>query len=361
VALVPALSGAAAPPNLPNQSVQQLLAEALQANAPQLAGTLTWTSNLGLSDLSSLENELGVSSGPSGPVGPAGGFDPLTLLSGSYQVNVWLDGKTAEHLALINGQESEIDVVRNGNQAWLWDSTNQSVLHLVRQAGSSGVPAGPPPGAVPTPQQAATNILAHLSATTSVTLGSPVWVAGQPAYQLVVAPKGAPGSTVDYIGIAIGANGELAGVPLQVAVYAKGVTTPALELGFTGSIQLGAPPASELTFAPPPGSKVVTRDVGHGEGLAPDLGGGWTGANPGSSVASTGSGWGTVVEGTSSALGGASGQAQLAPLTSVVAVGGQQGRLFSTYLLNVLFMPNGKYYAGFVGPSVLEAAASQGS
>ena len=368
VALVPALSGAASPPGLPAQSVQQLLAQAVQAKVPQLSGTLTWSSNLGLSDLSSLENELGVSPGSSASSasgGTSAGFDPLSLLSGSYQIKVWLDGTTAEHLALINGQESEIDVVRNANQAWLWDSTNESVLHLVGPAGGSSASPGSSgavaPSAVPTPQQVATSILQHLSPTTSVTESSPVWVAGQPAYQLVISPRAAPGSTINYIGIAIGSSGELAGVPVQVAVYANGLSTAALELGFTGSLQLGAPPASELTFTPPPGSTVTTRDVGNGAVLGSGLGSGWTGVNFGSGVTKAGSGWATVLEGNSAALAGGAGQAELGPLTSAVTIGGQQARLFSTYLLNVLFMPGGNYYVGFVAPSVLEAAASQGS
>ena len=45
-------------------------------------------------------------------------------------------------------------------------------------------------------------------------------------------------------------------------------------------------------------------------------------------------------------------------MTRVVTVHGQQGRLFSTELLNVLIMQSGRVYAGFVTPSALEAAAS---
>ena len=40
---------------------------------------------------------------------------------------------------------------------------------------------------------------------------------------------------------------------------------------------------------------------------------------------------------------------------------GQTARLFSTDLLNVLFMPDGRFFAGFVTPSVLEAAAVPGA
>ena len=106
-AFVPTLSGASAPPNLPAQTAQQLVAAMATAKTPQLSGALTWTSNLGLSDLSSLEGATGQGAG--------NGFDPLTLLSGNYHLNVWL-GTKAEHVALIEPSDQEVDVVRNGNQ-----------------------------------------------------------------------------------------------------------------------------------------------------------------------------------------------------------------------------------------------------
>ncbi|MHB1497907.1 MAG: hypothetical protein ACYCXN_08360, partial [Acidimicrobiales bacterium] len=96
-AAVPSISGAAAsPPTLPARSVEQLVADVAQAKAPALSGTLTWSPNLGLSALSTLQSELGGSSASTGS-----GFDPLTLLSGSSKVNVWLGGPKEERLALI--------------------------------------------------------------------------------------------------------------------------------------------------------------------------------------------------------------------------------------------------------------------
>ncbi|HTW10737.1 MAG TPA: hypothetical protein VME46_24770, partial [Acidimicrobiales bacterium] len=153
-AVVPSISGAASPPNLPALSVQQLLVDMAQAKAPALSGTVTWSPNLGLSGLSALESELGASSPSS-----TSGFDPLNLLSSSYNIKVWLGGPKEEHLALITGPSSEVDVVRNANQVWLWDSATQQVTHLIgpaassSSAGSSSSAAGA--GAVPTPQQAA--------------------------------------------------------------------------------------------------------------------------------------------------------------------------------------------------------------
>ena len=348
---VPAMSGASSPPSLPTLSVQQLVADVAQARAPQLSGTLTWAPDLGLSGLSTLEKELG---GTSIGSSSGGGFNPLTLLTGPYEVKVWLGGPKEEHLALITGPDSEVDLVRNANQAWLWDSTTQRVEHFIGPATS---PSASSPssgsGAVVTPQQVAANILQNLSATTSVTEGEPLYVAGQPAYQLVLTPKEA--TTVSDISIAVGSSGPLLGVPLQVAVNAKGANAPALEFGFTGSLNLGAPASSEFTFVAPPGSTVVTHDIGSVPSQPQGLG--WLPTSLGKS----GTGWATVLHGKSSQLAGTTGQALFGAVATQVDVGGQQARLFTSYLLNVLVMPDGQFYAGFVAPSVLEAAASQGA
>jgi len=368
-AFVPTISGASSPPDLPAQSAEQLLADVAVAKVPPLTGAITWAPNLGLNDLSALEEGSGQGGGSSS------GFDPLALLSGNWQVNVWLDGGYAEHLALLEPSAQELDLIRNGNQAWLWDSSNQSVLHVVgpSSASQSGEGGHSPNAGTPaiTPDQFASSLLSHLSPSTSVTTGTPLYVAGEPAYQLVVSPKDAPGSTIDQIQIDIGATGSLLGVPLQVSVYATGQCqpgqscSPALQLGFTGQIHLGTPPASELTFTPPPGATVVTRALGGGNG--PNTTGGWfayaplaTNGAPGG-LGKSGSGWATVISGQAAQLYANAEAGPLSEVTTVVTVDGQPARLFSTSLLNVLLMPSGRAYVGFVTPGVLEAAASSSS
>ena len=191
-----------------------------------------------------------------------------------------------------------------------------------------------------------------------MTTGAPLYVADQEAYQLLVAPKAASGTTVDHIEIDVGADGPLAGVPLQVAIYATGQAAPALELGFTGQLNVGEPPASELTFTSPPGAKIVTHVIGGGKaGTKPT--GPETSSGPG--VKNLGQGWTSVLTGTDKGLMSGASTAELDAVTTVVQVGGQSARLFSTNLLNVLLMPDGQFYAGFVTPSVLEAAASSSS
>lgn len=371
-AAVPNLSGAAAPPGLPALGAQQLLAEVFSSKPPELSGALTWQANLGLSGLSTLEQDLGPGSSSSEASGPSGGssdggFDPLALLSGSYDIDVWLGGATAEHLALIEGTASEVDLVRNGNQAWLWDSSDSSVVHLVGPPGGPTTTGGAVTSttvtsttAVPlTPAQLAQRLLDRSSSTTDISVGQPLYVAGQAAYQLLATPKAGSGSTVDHVEVDVAAQGALAGTVLQVAVYATGQTSSALQLGFTGSISVGPPPASELTFSVPPGATVTTRNLVTGGDMAGHhLPLSSRGAGAEHQVTVQGQGWASVLTGTSSTIVQSVQQGELADVMTHVSVGGQPAWLLSTSLLNVLLMPDGTYYAGLVTPKTLEAEAS---
>jgi hypothetical protein len=252
-----AVAGAQTAPSLPARSAAQLLADVQQATRPgPLTGTLQETANLGLPDLPSSGDS---SSGPS---------SGLSLLSGTHTFNLWIADpahvRIAEPMPL-----GETDVRRDGRQVWLWDSTNQTATHIVLPPRPSGHPAarhpsglrhgwsGQPPlgagGTPPTPQQAARQILAAVGPTTIVSVQRNVTVAGQPAYQLALAPKDAR-SLIGEVRIAIDANRYL---PLQVQVLARGATTPAFEVGFT-ALSFGRPAASNFTFTPPSGAKVKT-------------------------------------------------------------------------------------------------------
>jgi hypothetical protein len=101
-------------------------------------------------------------------------------------------------------------------------------------------------------------------------------VAGQPAYQLTLAPKDSR-SLIGQVRIAIDARDSL---PLQVQVFARGASGPAFSVGYT-SLSFGAPAASNFTFAPPPGAKVKTVTVPAGfPGGPPGLPGGFLGGLP---------------------------------------------------------------------------------
>ena len=118
------------------------------------------------------------------------------------------------------------------------------------------VPSDSLPGVPPTPQQLGRRILAAIGPTTVVSVRDNVTVAGQPAYQLVLAPKDSR-SLIGQVTIAIDARHSL---PLRVQVFARGASSPAVQAGYT-ALSFGAPAASNFTFTPPPGAKVKTINV----------------------------------------------------------------------------------------------------
>ena len=108
-----------------------------------------------------------------------------SLLTGSHTIRVWYSDAAHFRLAVPQSM-SESDVIRNGSSAWLWDSTGNTVTHFALPPGAP-VPSLP---SVPlTPQQAAGQVLARVGPTTAVSVDSNVTVAGEAAYQLVLAPK----------------------------------------------------------------------------------------------------------------------------------------------------------------------------
>jgi outer membrane lipoprotein-sorting protein len=325
------ISVAQAAPALPARTPAQLLAEVAQDHAPALTGTVVETVSLGLPSLPHTGNPTSISS----------------LLTGSHTIQVAFADPQHYRLAVPESL-SETDVVRDGSTAWLWQSTKNEVTEFSLPAH----PAVPVPPTPLTPQQAAQQVLAKVGPTTAVSVASNVMVAGQPAYELVLAPKDAR-SLIGQIRIAIdGSNG----VPLRVQVFARGSGNPAISVGYT-AIHFGAPPASATSFTPPPGAK-VTRVTPPSEQPAAHE------AGPG--VTTIGSGWLTVLELPSSALttpGGAGENADVlrALLASGTPVHGAwgSGRLLHTSLVSVLMTDSGHTFIGAVQPSVLYAAASR--
>ncbi|HEX6451880.1 MAG TPA: DUF2092 domain-containing protein [Trebonia sp.] len=347
------IPSANAAPALPAKTPAQLLSDVASTHTvPPLTGTVVETTSLGLPQLPQTGNPTSLSS----------------LLTGSHTVKVyWQDAK---HFRLAVPQSlSETDVIRDGSTAWLWESNQNSVTKFTVPADNSN--KMPTPTTAPlTPQQAANQVLQQVGKTTAVSVQSNVDVAGEAAYQLVLAPKDAR-STIGSVRIAI--DGKT-GVPLRLQVFAKGGTTPAFQVGYT-SISYTAPNPANFTFTPPRGATVTTPGAKNANGTK----------SPSSDMAGAGtygSDWLTVAELPSSALlpgssgtgssaspapssssssgnplGGNSQEILSAILGSAKPVSGAwgSGQLVHTSLLNVL-ITGGKIYVGAVAPSVLEAA-----
>ena len=341
------ISVAQASPGLPPRTPAQLLAQVADSSNPQtppLTGTVVETTSLGLPSLPNTADPTSIAS----------------LLTGSHTVNVWYSSPRHFRLA-VPGQLSETDVIADGSTAWLWESTANSVTEYSLPAGSKA-PATSPASAPLTPQQAAQQVLAAVGKTTAVSVDSNVTVAGQPAYELVLAPKDSR-SLVGQVQIAVdGRNG----VPLRLQVYARGASTPAFQVGYT-AIQFVTPAPADLSFSPPPGAKVTKVNLGSQQPAGPD--------SQLSNVSTIGSGWLTVLDlpsaglttpGSSGAAPGSGGSGDSAAvlnalLHSATPVSGSwgSGRLLRTSLVSVLITDGGRMFAGAVQPSVLYTAAGQ--
>ena len=240
------ISVASAAPSLPARTPAQLLASvAEQTSTPPLTGTVVETSSLGLPSLPGTGNPTSLSS----------------LLTGSHTIRIWYSDPTHFRVSVPQSL-SESDLIRNGGNAWLWESTDNTVTHLAipteAKVGHAKKVIHKPSSAPPmTPQQAADEILAKVGATTTVSSDTNVTVAGQAAYQLVLAPKSAS-SLIGQIRIAIdGAND----VPLRLQVFAKGSQTAAVQIGFT-SLSFVKPAAANFAFSPPAGATVKQETAG---------------------------------------------------------------------------------------------------
>ena len=368
-----AIPAAEAAPMLPPRTPAQLLAAlAGRTSAPPLTGTLVETASLGLPALPSTGDPASLPS----------------LLTGSHTIRVWYSDPAHYRLAVPQSM-SESDVVRNGSSAWLWDSSTNTVTRIALPAGAR-TPSLP---SVPlTPQQAAHQVLTSIGPATAVSVDSNVTVAGEAAYQLVLAPKSSR-SLVGQVRIAIDAQRN---VPLRVQVFARGAQSPAIQVGFT-SVSFVRPAAVNFAFRPPAGAKVTqesarsgsqvsgqaARSTGMTNGLTvigqrwlavaalPQSAlssltgtGGPGGSAPGpfrSSSASAAPGSGEPGGSGSPAPGGDTGAIFGALMQSATRVSGPwgSGRLLRTSLVSVLITSQGRILIGAVTPDVLYRAATQ--
>jgi outer membrane lipoprotein-sorting protein len=336
------ISVAQASPGLPPRTAAQLLAQVGDSVTPPLTGTVVETTSLGLPSLPSRADPTSIAS----------------LLTGSHTIRVWYTGPRHFRLA-VPEPLSETDVIADGNTAWLWESTGNSVTEYTLPA-HQHAPMTPPTSAPLTPQQAAQQVLAAVGKTTTVSVDSNVTVAGQPAYELVLAPKDSR-SLVGQVQIAVdGRNG----VPLRLQVYARGASSPAFSVGYT-AIQFVTPAPADLTFSPPPGAKVSRENLSDQSGSS----------HKPNNLSAIGSGWLAVLDLPSAGLtapgggvsapghGGSGDSAAVlnALLGSARPVSGAwgSGRLLQTSLVSVLITDGGRMFVGAVQPSVLYAAASQ--
>ncbi|MGH3210277.1 MAG: LolA family protein [Trebonia sp.] len=358
------IPAAQASANLPNRTPAQLLASiSSDAKVPSMTGTVVETASLGLPALPQTGNATSMTS----------------LLTGSHTMRVYYQDSKHYRLS-IPQPESETDVIANGSTVWLWQSSSDSVTKFTQADQANAKHVAPKVTQAPlTPQQAANQVLAQVGKTTLVSVQANVMVAGEPSYQLVLAPKDSR-SLVGKVVIAI--DGKY-GVPLRVQLYAKGAGSPAFQVGYT-ALQWVAPAAANFSFTPPHGASV---DVVNLKDEAKSASGSTPDATP-SGFGSYGKSWLTVValpqkdlmqgfgttSGSSGSASSSSGQQNTfsnnnqgvgvssqemlnALLGSAKPVHGSwgSGTLVTTSLVSML-MTGGEVYIGAVQPNVLYAA-----
>lgn len=357
------IPAAEASPSLPNRTPAQLLASiSSDAKVPPMTGTVVETASLGLPQLPQTGTATSLSS----------------LLTGSHTMKVYY--QDAKHYRLAIPQpESETDVIAAGSKVWLWESSSDAVTEFVAPANGKVTQAKPKLPQTPlTPQQAANQVVASVGKTTLVSVQANVMVAGEPSYQLVLAPKDSR-SLVGRVVIAI--DGKY-GVPLRVQLYAKGASSPAFQVGYT-ALQWVAPAPSNFSFTPPHGASVDVVNLAAEQGKSASAGKSAT-----TGFGSYGKSWLTVVSlpqkdlmqgfGTGSASAGTANSAGKQPdiysaSNQGVGVSSQEllsalfgsakpvhgswgsGTLVTTSLVSIL-MTGGEVYIGAVQPSVLYAA-----
>ncbi|HEV2636125.1 MAG TPA: hypothetical protein VGX23_13310 [Actinocrinis sp.] len=384
-ALAPSLASAS--PALPGISAQALLTKLATTKVQAYSGTMHVTTNLGLPALPDL----------------SGGANPLSLLSGTHVLQVAANGPDKQRVALLD-TTSEYDLIRNGQQVWIYDSEQNAVEQGTIPAGKGRggtsqppVPSGPA-GAVPlTPAQAVAKLIAAITPTTGLAVSGTESVAGQSAYILVVTPKQA-GSLIDRVEIAVDAQN---GAPLSFAVYStKAPSTPVFQLGFT-SVSFAAPADSRFEFTAPAGAKVspltaaesgdATKsgskdsadpqtlgqgwlsvlelhgvDVSGGIGQLQQSGQGQSGSTPhlfahGSKPSGQGAGQGGQDSQNPTGLFNGNIDSYLQALgnagTKVTGKFGS-GTLYTTNFLTVLATDDGRVFLGAVTPALLEADAN---
>jgi len=339
-AVVPALIGAGAfavtaqagaAPDLPPKTPEQLLTLVGQSTVRAFSGTFEQTSELGLPKL------------PSGGGTLSGPAAVLDLLTSSHTARVYVDGPTNLRMQVMDTL-AERDVVRRGNDLWLYSSEANTATHVTLPAEPATQDATVAGGAE-TPAQLAGLVLAAIDPSTDVAVGPDTTVAGRTAYDLVITPRSS-GTLVGSVSIAVDAA---TGLPLSVVVQARGQDKAGFSLAFT-SLTVGVPAAERFTFVPPPGA-AVQQQVLPTLSAKHDVAGASTGPRP----TVSGTGWDAVVE---LPLGAVPSQLTSSPLFGQLTRAVPGGHLLHTSLLNILLTDDGRILAGSVPVERLQAVAA---
>jgi outer membrane lipoprotein-sorting protein len=329
-----ALPAQAEPPKAP--TAHQLLERIAGSIDEHYSGTLTQTSDLGLPELPSI--------GPGSAHGDDTGI--LDLVTATHRAKVYVDGRSRQRVQVLD-RLAERDIVRNGSSVWIWDSKKKTAEHLTLPSKRSASPAPV------TPSELATRLLAAVRSSSTVTVATGSTVAGRSVDRLVLTPR-THRTLVSRVVVSVD---HATGVPLKIAVDARGRSGAAVAVGFT-DVSFATPSADLFSFTPPKGAHVTTRHLSppahlrqhaHADHVGPDPD---ATARPHPTV--SGSGWASVVTLSSGRLpASVTSDPLFRQLTTTV----DGGRALQTSLVSVLITDDGRILAGAVPIATLEAAA----
>jgi hypothetical protein len=242
-------AGGGSGPTPPPEPLAQALHDALTAAEPSgITAQISFTNNLF----------------PSGAlVGAAGS----ALMSGANG-RLWLNANGGR--LELQSDAGDTQVVWNGAKVTAYDASSNTAytFDLPTQAGSAATTTTHTPPSL----DDISNFLAQVAKHWTVSGAQPSNVANEPAYTVDVSPSHDGG----LLGSAELAWDATQGVPLKIAIYAQGSSTPALALKATG-ISFGSVPDSDVAVAPPAGAKIVDLSAqapsqGSGSNTAPVTG-----------------------------------------------------------------------------------------
>ncbi|WP_370376457.1 outer membrane lipoprotein carrier protein LolA [Catenulispora sp. GAS73] len=348
--------GASDSPRLPGISTLSLLQKIGKPQTPTVSGTVQLTVDVGLPKLPKL--------------GGDGGADPMRLLSGVHFVRVATDNSGPEPRERIGVQDtlSEYDLYRDGSDLWAWDSSHQTARHSTVNALTAALLSFASPSELAKTFTGPTAVQTLLF-DTAYSARQTTQVAGRDCYVLQITPH-SDGTTVGSVQVAVDAA---TGVPLSVAIYPTGSSSPAIRAEFE-TVSFAAD-TSELRFTPPPGAKVVDEPApALDTTVNPVLGAGkgWTAAvaiggfDPTKLIAGLGAGHDAqqpAPEGAAAvlaALAGTPGTPLQSYLRMMMAAGDKTpvGLVWSSRLVSLVFTPDQRLFVAFATPESLEATVA---
>jgi outer membrane lipoprotein-sorting protein len=183
---------------------------------------------------------------PSGALTGAAGSALLTGATG----RLWATNDGRGRLEL-QSSVGDVQIVWNAEKVTAYDATSNTVYSFTLPKQSSSTTGSADTGAPPALSEI-TTLLADLSKQATVSDAQPDNVGNQPAYTVTISPKHDGG----LLGSAQLAFDAARGVPLRIAIYAQGSSTPALALE-ANNISYGAVAVSDVSVSPPADAKVV--------------------------------------------------------------------------------------------------------